>query len=143
MSGDLNLMRDPASGRAPAKFILSAGWGKGLPLANDYVSRGLTGIIAQGEVYKAYGNWQGPEQSLDLNLIPTDVAPPNGISFICSSGQPLSVSLANSFAVAFPDLKVNNPDGTSSITILSGFLQSQSSPDREWMPHAPYIAHRV
>jgi hypothetical protein len=120
-ASDLN--SDPASGRPAAKFILSAGMGRGLPLANPL----QYGILAQGQIYTAYGNWQGPEMSLELNLIPANLDPPNGVSFIWSPGQSLAGALANSFAVAFPDLKTTNSDGSSTITILPGLLQSQSS----------------
>ena len=119
-----NLNADPASGRQAAQFLLSAGMIKGLPLANPLQA----GIIAQGQVFAAYGQWQGTEQSLDLNLIPANVAPKNqngnaiGISIIWSPQQSLADALNNSFAVAFPDLKV-------SISILADLVQSQSSQD--------------
>jgi hypothetical protein len=122
-ASDLN--SDPASGRPAAKFILSAGMGRGLPLANPL----QYGIIAQGQIYTAYGNWSGPEQSLEMNLLPANLDPPNGISFTWAPGQLLSVALANSFAAAFPDLKTTNSDGSSTITILPGLIQSQSSQD--------------
>ena len=111
-----NLNANAPGGQLAAKFILSAGMLKGLPLANP----AQFGIIAQGQILTAFGNWQGPEQSLDLNLIAGDLRPPNGISFIWSTGQELSAALANTFRVAFPALTV-------SISILSGMLQSQSS----------------
>jgi hypothetical protein len=114
-----NLNRNPATGQKAAKFILSAGMMKGLPLANP----NQFGIIAQGEVYNAYGQWQGPEQSLDVNLIPANVSPPGGISFVWSPGQPLSQAIAASLAVAFPTEQMPQ------ISILAGLIQSQSSYD--------------
>lgn len=121
-----NLNADPASGRPPCKFILSAGLMRGLPLANDYVNRGLGGVIAQGQIFSAYAQWQSTEQSLYLSLIPANLAPvdtngdPIGISIIWAPGQPLSDALNNSFAVAFPLLK-------PSITIQPDLRQAQSS----------------
>src|ERR1700722_9326588 len=73
-----NLNINPATGQGHTKFILKAGMLKGLPLANP----AQYGIIAQGQIITAYGNWQGPEQSLDLNLLAGQVDPPGGISFI-------------------------------------------------------------
>jgi hypothetical protein len=111
-----NLNANPATGTPGAKFILSGGMMKGLPLANP----AQAGILAQGQIYTAYGNWQGPEQSLEMTLLPADLNPPNGISFVWMPGQELSAALGNSLAVAFPAL-------TPAISILSGMLHSQSS----------------
>jgi len=118
-----NLNPNPDAGQPGATFILAGGMMKGLPLANP----AQAGILAQGQIFSAYGNWQGTEQSLDMNLIPATVEPPNGISFIWSPHQDLAQALSNSFAVAFPDLKTKNADGSSTITIQPGMLQSQSS----------------
>ena len=121
-----NLNADFAKNQPFARFILSAGWMKGLPLANDYVSRGLTGVIAQGVVSQAYGNWQGPEQSLELILQSGDLSPSVGINFIWLPKQTLSDALTHSLGVAFPDLKLTNSDGSSTIQILPGLVQAQS-----------------
>jgi hypothetical protein len=110
-----NLNSNPDAGQPGATFILAGGMMKGLPLANP----AQAGILAQGQIFSAYGNWQGTEQSLDLNLIPATVDPPNGISFIWSPHQDLAQALSNSFAVAFPDLTV-------SVSITSGMVQTDS-----------------
>jgi hypothetical protein len=112
-----NLNRNPATGQGPASFILSGGMGKGLPLANP----AQAGILAQGQVYNAYGQWQGPEQSLDLNLGPAIVDPPNGISFVWQPGQELSAAIASCLATAFPALQ------PPQISITTGLIQSNSS----------------
>jgi hypothetical protein len=130
-----NLNANPAAGIGPTTFILSAGMIKGLPLANPLQA----GVIAQGQVFAAYGQWQGTEQSLDLTLIAAGLTPaslasqvngdstPNGIKFNWLPGQTLAAALKNCFAVAFPDLTTTNSNGSSTITILTGLVQSQSS----------------
>jgi len=59
-------------------FTLRAGMSKGLPLANPNQSN----IIAQGQIWQAFGNWQGTEQTLDIIVYPG--APPD------NSGTPIS-----------------------------------------------------
>jgi|HubBroStandDraft_4_1064222.scaffolds.fasta_scaffold20305_5 hypothetical protein len=112
-----NLNRNPATGAPPATFILSAGMLKGYPLANP----AQFGIIASGQVSNAYGNWQGPEQSLDLTLRAQAVNPPDGISFTWQPGQNLSAALSQALSFAFPT------EQAPVISILDGFIQSQST----------------
>jgi len=79
-------------------FALSAGMMKGLPLANP----AQAGLIVQGQIYQAFGNWQGTQQSLDLIGNPGGLDPANGISFTWLPGVPLATALASTFAQAFP-----------------------------------------
>jgi hypothetical protein len=136
-----NLNINPATGGEFAKFILRAGWMKGLPLANDYLARGLTGVIAQGIIFSAFGNWQGTEQSLELMLQAGDLSPTGGINFVWSPKQKLSDALTHSLGVAFPDLKLTNSDGSSTIQILPGLVQAQSQlPVVDWYQNLRQLA---
>jgi hypothetical protein len=48
------------------RFQLKAGMSSGLPLANP----AQAGVIVEGNVFQAYGNWQGVNQTLDLIVNP-------------------------------------------------------------------------
>ncbi|HEV2269002.1 MAG TPA: hypothetical protein VGR92_06055 [Steroidobacteraceae bacterium] len=48
------------------RFQLKAGMSAGLPLANP----AQAGVIAEGNIFQAYGNWQGVDQTLDLLVNP-------------------------------------------------------------------------
>jgi hypothetical protein len=82
-----------------ANIVISAGMQKGLPLANP----AQAGIIVQGKVYQAFGNWQGTNQTLDLVMQSSDIAPPNGISFSWATGSTLESALNTTFSQAFPN----------------------------------------
>ena len=82
-----------------AKFTLSAGMKKGLPLANPQQS----GIIVQGQVFQAFGNWQGINQTLDLIIQASDLSPPNGISFSWDTDTDFKTALSAALSQAFPD----------------------------------------
>src|SRR5690242_7071326 len=58
-----------------AKITLSAGRKPGLPLASKQAIQ--AGIIVQGSIYQAFGNWQGVNQTLDLLVQSSDLTPPN------------------------------------------------------------------
>jgi len=102
---------NPANGGGIGLPItVSGGMGKGLPLANP----AQAGVLIEGSIWQAFGNWQGVKQSLDLNLIPGsgrsppllgDQAPPVNISFNWMAGTALSTALANALKTAFPNYK--------------------------------------
>lgn len=80
-------------------FSLKAGMAKGLPLANP----AQAGLILQGSIYQAFGNWAGTEQTLDLIVkAGPDTANDVGISFNWQKGQSLQSALAQTFSQAFP-----------------------------------------
>lgn len=91
-----------ASDLSGAKVTLSAGMQKGLPLANPAQS---AGPIVQGAVYQAFGNWQGINQTLDLVIQASDLAPDAGIAFSWESGTTLESALSTTFSQAFPGYK--------------------------------------
>lgn len=78
-------------------FKLSAGMQKGLPLANP----AQYGLIAQGSIYQAFGNWEGVDQTLDLIVNPTfDLEA--GIAFVWLPGTSLSSAVQSTLSQAFP-----------------------------------------
>lgn len=82
-------------------FTFSAGMGKGLPLAKP----AQAGEIIRGQIYQAYGNWQGVEQTLDLVGWKSDIVPSDGsgIMFSWQPGQTFTNALFATFQQAFPD----------------------------------------
>lgn len=81
-------------------FVLRAGMSKGLPLANP----AQQGVVAQGAIYQAFGNWSGTEQTLDLIVMPGVVVTNSGVPIILNwkRGTNLQSALKQVFAQAFP-----------------------------------------
>jgi hypothetical protein len=84
-------------------FVLSAGMQKGLPLANPAQS----GVIAQGSIFQAFGNWQGTTQTLDLILLPGGITPTGGVAFSWTNGVPLATALYTALSQGFPGYLIN------------------------------------
>jgi hypothetical protein len=82
---------------AGQNFVLNAGMQKGLPLANP----AQQGLLAQGRIFQAFGNWQGVDQTLDLICLPGPPAPSGGISFSWKPGTPLAAALYSALTQAF------------------------------------------
>jgi hypothetical protein len=88
------------------------GFQKGLPLANP----AQAGLLVQGYIFQAFGNWIGVEQSLDLIIAagppPADInnpsVPPN-LSFNWKQGQNMGDAIKSTLATAYPTFtsKVN------------------------------------
>ena len=91
---------------------LLGGMGKGLPLANP----AQAGLLIQGSIWRAIGNWIGTDMTLDLFLAPLS---PNGsvsagnanvpslqavnnFSFYWPAGQPLASAVNATLQTAFP-----------------------------------------
>jgi hypothetical protein len=98
-AADLN----PTGGTPKTNFVLRAGMSKGLPLAKPEQA----GVIAAGQIYQAYGNWQGVEQTLELIAQPGYLAPSSGVSFVWSAGQLLSDALRSTLSLAYPTYKLS------------------------------------
>jgi hypothetical protein len=95
-----------ATSTGPGKNIaVYAGMQRGLPLANP----AQAGLIVQGEIFQAFGNWIGVDQTLDLILYPATGAPDDPKNFVVNwkAGTPLSQAIDNTLSVAFPSLKRN------------------------------------
>lgn len=97
---DLN--PDADSGKLGANIKLSAGMQKGLPLATAAYKAGQTGLILQGTVLQAFGNWQGVDQTLEIIVNPSGTAPDSGFCFYWKAGTSLSDSLASVLTQAMP-----------------------------------------
>jgi len=80
-------------------IVLSAGMGKGLPLANPKQA----GVIYRGQIFQAWGNWRGTEQTLDFIVFPGDLTPSGGVMFNWQPGQALEDAIRASLTPAFPD----------------------------------------
>jgi hypothetical protein len=78
-------------------FKLQAGMWQGMPLAKP----AQRGLIGQGQIFQAFGNWQGVDQTLDLICYPGAAAPVN-IPFSWPKDTPLSTAIAAALYGAFP-----------------------------------------
>ncbi len=117
-SADLN--PNFATGVQGAGFTLIAGMAPGLPLAT--AAAPYAGVIAQGSVFQAFGNWQGVNQTLELVVLPmsASLSPPGGIAFSWLPGQPIGNAIQAALAPAFPGFAIN-------VSIGAQIVQSQSS----------------
>jgi len=81
-------------------FVLKGGMGKGLPLANP----AQQGVLLKGQVWQAFGNWEGTEMTLDFVINPGGFDSDNPGNFVLNwqAGQPLSSALQNCLSVAYP-----------------------------------------
>jgi hypothetical protein len=87
------------------------GMSKGLPLANP----AQQGIIVQGLIYQAFGNWQGTDMTLDFVIVPLLQSQAVGSQQLESAnivvnwkkGQQLSSALTQTLQVAFPGVAVD------------------------------------
>ncbi len=96
-------------------IVINAGMAKGLPLATQQATaipfRNST-VIA-GTIFKAFGNWQGTEQTLDLiistQLSATGINPKLETPFVfnCQAGQSFSSALKLAFENAALPITVN------------------------------------
>lgn len=93
---------------APIKVY--AGMQKGLPLATAGVNDGQAGLLLSGQIFQAFGNWQGINQTLDF-VITTDggatQSNPAALSFKWSKGQKLADVIQTVLTSAYPGFKVN------------------------------------
>jgi hypothetical protein len=109
---------------------LLAGMQRGLPLATAALNNKQTGIILQGQIFQAFGNWQGVNQTLDLICQGAPLPPTNGIAFNWTRGQPLSSAIAASLQQAFPAYTYNINISNSLFT-PNGATQAGSYPSLE------------
>jgi hypothetical protein len=119
-----------------------AGFSPGLPLANIQVPH--QGLIFDGKILPAFGNWIYNELSLDMYVTLGDISglggptKPKNIVHNMPAGQPLSTALQNTLKVAFPNstivmnisdkLKLNYPDWGiyQSLEQLGSYVKSLS-----------------
>jgi hypothetical protein len=84
------------------QFSLSGGMKAGLPLANPLQS----GVLVKGQVFQAYGNWEGTDMRLDLVIAPSTYTlnEPGNIVLNWQAGQQLSQALQQTLSVAYPNV---------------------------------------
>jgi hypothetical protein len=91
-----------------APITVKAGMQPGLPLASAQAPQ--AGIVLQGLVQQAYGNWQGVNQTLDL-VVQTDGGAsqgnPRNIVLVWKKGTPLADALTATLQTAYPEYKLN------------------------------------
>jgi hypothetical protein len=91
-------------------FVLKGGMGRGLPLANP----AQQGTLLKGQIWQAFGNWEGTEMTLDFVINPGGYDSGNPGNFVLNwqAGQPLATALRNCLSVAYPaaPLTVNISD---------------------------------
>lgn len=96
---------------ADMNLTIKAGMQKGLPLANP----SQAGVIIAGNIFQAFGNWEGTEMSLDFVLFPAvyDYDNPGNFSFSWKAGQSLSDALKATLSVVYPDLPISITIGSN------------------------------
>lgn len=87
-----------------ANFSLSAGMKPGLPLATAAAPQ--AGLILQGIIFQAFGNWEGVNQTLELVTNPGADGAGN-IGFNWPAGTALSQAILVTLAQAFPKYTAN------------------------------------
>ena len=95
-------------------FKMYGGMAPGLPLATAQASQ--AGLLMSGQIYQAFGNWQGTDQTLELVVSPGGIVnngqilglrPPRGISFSWQVGQTLGNALNAALTQGFPGFKID------------------------------------
>lgn len=81
------------------------GFQKGLPLANP----AQAGLLVKGEVFQAFGNWIGTEQSLDLIIYPGtgSAEDPKNIVLNWKKDTKLGDAVRSTLSTAFPDFDID------------------------------------
>jgi hypothetical protein len=85
-----------------ANISISAGMQKGLPLANP----AQAGLLVQGTVFQAWGNWQLTEQTLEFLFNPGSMQQNQQIQWKWPAGMPLATALQTTFQQAFSQYKL-------------------------------------
>lgn len=86
------------------KIVISGGFQAGLPLANPKQA----GILVEGSVLQAFGNWIGTDMTLDLIIGPPigDPYAPKNIVLDWKANTSLSDAITTTLKTAFPDYTV-------------------------------------
>lgn len=86
---------------------VSGGMSKGLPLATAAAPE--AGLLAQGKIFQAFGNWIGTEQTIDLIFIADTgtVEDQRNIVLNWQAGTPLATALQQTLSAAFPGMPIN------------------------------------
>ena len=82
-------------------FVLSAGFKKGLPLANPK----HFGVIAAGNIFQSFANWEGTDMSLTFVIFPGGLN--TTLVLHWPANTELSVAIQNMLNIAYPGVPVN------------------------------------
>lgn len=84
---------------------VKGGMKAGLPLANP----NQAGTLVVGQLFQAWGNWEGTEMSLDMVLLPSSYTTDNKGNLLLNwtKGQTLGDALTNTFKTAYPNMPVS------------------------------------
>lgn len=90
---------------------VKGGMQKGLPLANP----AQAGVLVVGQVFQAFGNWEGTEMSFDMVILPSSFtsANPGNLVLNWRAGQTLADALTNTFNTAYPGVPVSMNIGSN------------------------------
>ena len=98
-------LRQQASDFNGAHIKVYGGMAQGLPLATSAFQDGQQGLLAEGRIFQAWGNWVGLDQSIEFIFTagdtPTDATPAN-LSFNWLKGTKLADNIKQTLGVAFP-----------------------------------------
>lgn len=90
---------------AGMEILVKGGMQRGLPLANPFQS----GTLLRGQVFQAFGNWEGTDMRLDLIVYPsrhTNDDPGNFILF-WNAGQTLAEALQGTLSTVYRDMPIS------------------------------------
>lgn len=89
---------------AGTEVVIKGGMQKGLPLANP----SQAGVLVRGQVFQAFGNWEGTDMRLDLIVYPSryTIDDPGNLILDWNAGQTLADALRNTFSIAYPGMPV-------------------------------------
>jgi hypothetical protein len=84
---------------------IEGGMSSGLPLAKPEQQ----GVLFEGYVFQAYGNWMGSNQYIDLNLYSKvgSASDIKNLSLNWKAGMPLGQAIENTMSIAFPGYAVD------------------------------------
>ena len=90
---------------------LYAGFQPGLFLATQAFNKGQYGLIAQGLIYQAYGNWVGKDQYIQFVLLGNGLASiqdKQNVSFNWPAGTPLADAIRTTLSQAAPSYTIGD-----------------------------------
>ncbi|MBE1159631.1 hypothetical protein [Dyella acidiphila] len=87
------------------------GMKQGLPLANPLQS----GMLLQGQIWQAFGNWEGTDMRLDLIIYPPDHSNDLPGNFVLNwlPGQSLADTLKATLSIVYPSIPVSMNIGSN------------------------------
>jgi hypothetical protein len=97
--------------------VVKGGMAKGLPLTDP----SQQGILLSGNIYQAFGNWQGTEISLDLIAAPPFGTEQDPLNFTSpwNQGETLEQMVRNALLQAYPTIKASDITGGFNPDLIS------------------------